>query len=396
MAKEITLVVDGNYFCYSRLHVLPKPKKTSIVVDGKKISTRLLDDKKDMDMFMRKLATDFASEVRKFKGLVSRVVFVSDSKSWRKDFNADYKANRKFSDDINMDNVHKVMHDFESILEDRGIIVEKIPGAEGDDIIFAWSTYLNSLGEDCIMWTGDKDLKQLVNYNSATESFSLWYDNTRNRMGVYPGFEKWIEQEDEEVELDIFDIKDEDDLLGPSKKQLIKDLINYSKLQVEKVFCDEFALIKILTGDKGDNVSSVVLKPSKSGTKSFKISENKAQEILARFKAKNRRFSASYLFNESYKNDIVKIIKEVMAIGTRDKDVLEGLERNINLILLHVETIPDAIQRSMFDTIKEHHNIRINNFDIISSNKYILENTEYQMNETGRRIDYAVKTRGLF
>lgn len=396
MAKEITLVVDGNYFCYSRLHVLPKPKKTSIVVDGKKISTRLLDDKKDMDMFMRKLATDFASEVRKFKGLVSRVVFVSDSKSWRKDFNADYKANRKFSDDINMDNVHKVMHDFESILEDRGIIVEKIPGAEGDDIIFAWSTYLNSLGEDCIMWTGDKDLKQLVNYNSATESFSLWYDNTRNRMGVYPGFEKWLEQEDDEVELDIFDIKDEDDLLGPSKKQLIKDLINYSKLQVEKVFCDEFAFIKILTGDKGDNVSSVVLKPSKSGTKSFKISENKAQEILARFKSKNRRFSASYLFNESYKNDVVKLIKEVMDIDIRDKDVLEGLERNINLILLHVETIPDAIQRSMFDTIKEHHNIRINNFDIISSNKYILENTEYQMNETGRRIDYAVKTRGLF
>lgn len=396
MAKDITLVIDGNYFIYSRLHVLPKPKKTSMVVDGKTISTKLLDDKKEMVVFMRKLATDFASEMRKFKDLVSRVVFVVDSKSWRKDFNAEYKANRKFSDDINMDNVHEIMREFEKILEDRGVIVEKVAGAEGDDMIFAWSTYLNSLGEDCIMWTGDKDLKQLINYNNATESFSLWYDNTRNRMGVYPGFDKWLEQEDEEIEIDIFDIQDDEDIVGPSKRQMIRDLINYSKLKVEKVFCDEFAFIKILTGDKGDNVSSVVLKPSKSGERNFKISDNKAQDILTKFKEKNRRFSSSYLFNESYKSEIVKHIKEVMSVNTRDSEILENLEKNINLILLHVETIPDAIQQTMFDVIKEHHKIRVNNFDILSSNKYILENTAYQLTDTNRRIDNAIKTRGLF
>lgn len=392
--KDITLCIDGNYFIYSRLHVLPKPKKTSMVIDGKTISTRLLDDKKEMATFMRKLATDFASEMRKFKNLISRVVFVVDSKSWRKDFNSDYKANRKFSDDINMEHVHEIMRAFQVILEDRGVIVEQVPGAEGDDMIFAWSTYLNSIGEDCIMWTGDKDLKQLVNYNNATESFSLWYDNTRNRMGVYPGFDKWLEQVDEEVEIDIFDVSD--DVISPNKKQMIKDLINYSKLKVEKVFCDEFSFIKILTGDKGDNVSSVVLKPSKNGVKNFKISENKAQEILTRFKSKNRRFSSSYLFNESYKKDIVRYIKEVMSIDMCESEIMEGLERNINLILLHVETIPEAIQHSMFDVVKEHHKIRVNNFDILSSNKYILDNTEYQMNETGRRIDNMIKTRGLF
>jgi 5'-3' exonuclease len=393
--NDCTLVVDGNYFIYSRLHVLPKPKKTSIVIDGKTISTRLLDDKKEMATFMLKLATDFASEIRKFKNLVNRVVFVVDSKSWRKDFNSEYKANRKFSDDINMEHVHEIMRAFQVILEDRGVIVEQVPGAEGDDMIFAWSTYLNSIGENCIMWTGDKDLKQLVNYNNATESFSLWYDNTRNRMGVYPGFDKWLEQVDEEAEIDIFNV-DDDDVIGSNKKQMIKDLINYSKLNVEKVFCDEFSFIKILTGDKGDNVSSVVLKPSKNGGKSFKISENKAQEILALFKSKNRRFSSSYLFNESYKKDIVRYIKNVMSVDIHESEIMECLERNINLILLHVETIPEAIQHSMFDVVKEHHKIRVNNFDILSSRKYILDNTEYQINDTGRRIDNVIKTRGLF
>lgn len=394
--KKCTLLLDGNYFLYSRLYVLPKSKKKSIIVDGKKNFVKLLDDKKEMDMFMHKLAIDFASEMRKFKELVNRVVFAVDSKSWRKNLYSEYKANRKLSDDINIDNAYKIMNEFILILKNKGIIVEKVPNAESDDIIFVWSTYLNSLGEDCIIWTGDKDLKQLVNYNNATESFTLWYDSTHNIMNVYPGFDRWLEHEDDEDEIDIFDIKDDDDLVGPSKKQLIKNFIKFTKLKIEKVFCDEFVFKKILIGDKSDNIPSVILKPSKNNKVKFKISENKAQKILNIFKEKNRRFSTSYLFNESYKNEIVEYIKKVMNIDISSSDILEKLERNINLILLHVESIPEEIQKSIFDLIKEHYRIKINDFEILTSSKLILENTEYRIEDIERKIDVVIKNKALF
>ena len=392
--KITTLCIDGNYFIYSRLHILPKPKKKGFLIDGKRISTKLMDSQNEMNIFMRKLATDFASEMRKFIGFIDRVVFVVDSNSWRKDYDDLYKANRSYDDNINWDNVHLIMRNFEDILEDSGVIVEKVVGAEGDDMIFAWSTYLNSLGENCIIWSGDKDLMQLVNYNNATSSFSIWYDNTRNRVGVYPGFEKWIEIEDEEHTIDIFNITDEDDLMGINKKQMLKDFIYKNKMEVENVFCDEFAFIKILTGDKGDNIDSVVLKPSKKGDKNFKISEKKALKILNRFKEKNRRFSSTYLFNESYKNDIVRYIKEVMDVNTNDDIILKNLERNTNLILLHVQTIPEAIQKSMFDIIKEDYNRKNCNFTKITSNRNILADTPYEMIDNVKNDFKNIK--GLF
>ena len=65
-----TLLIDGNYFVFSRLFVLPRPKG----------DTLLLGDEKQKSQFMRKLAIDFASEMRKLKMFVDDVVLTVDSK----------------------------------------------------------------------------------------------------------------------------------------------------------------------------------------------------------------------------------------------------------------------------------------------------------------------------
>jgi 5'-3' exonuclease len=399
MGKQTTLIVDGNFFVYSKLHVMPKPK--NIVVDGKKISAQIMSSQKEQKAFIQKLAMDFACEARKFQTIVNRIVFVVDSRSWRKEYDTTYKANRKPDSNINWKNVHKIMKEFEGILKDKGVIVEKVAGAEGDDMIFAWSTYLNSIGENCIMWTGDKDLLQLVNYNTSTEAYSLWYDNTRHRMGVYPGFEKWLDIKEEPKEIDFLDLlvqeSDDDIFLGINKKDNLKTFVDNENLNIEKIFCDEFVLIKILTGDKGDNVESVCLKPSKKGDKFFKISEKKAYEILELFKTKNKRFSSSYFFNESYKQDIVKYIKKVMQVNYNDADIMSNYVHNIDLILLHVETIPEVIQHSMFDVIQEDCKLSLTNFEAISSSKLILADTDYKIISTPRSIAGPSKNiKGLF
>ena len=58
-----TLIIDANYFVYSRLFVLPRDK-----------NKRFLDSESDRGMLMRKLAMDFASEMRKFKNIANRIM----------------------------------------------------------------------------------------------------------------------------------------------------------------------------------------------------------------------------------------------------------------------------------------------------------------------------------
>ena len=70
-----TFVIDGNYFLFSTLYVLPKKSKKA----------ELLGTEDEVQTFMRKLATDFAYQIRLFEGLIDKVVWTIDSRSWRKD-----------------------------------------------------------------------------------------------------------------------------------------------------------------------------------------------------------------------------------------------------------------------------------------------------------------------
>jgi len=174
-----TLLIDGNYFIFSRLFVMPRAK-----------SQVLLGDEKSKLQFMRKLAIDFSAEVRRVKDYVDDIVVAVDDKSWRKDLypDAQYKGNRKQEDTINWDALYSIYEEFQQILSKKGVTVHKILGAEADDILFAWSTALNDRGKSCIVWTGDRDLIQLVNYSKPNDSHTIWFYNSKKKLYVYEGF----------------------------------------------------------------------------------------------------------------------------------------------------------------------------------------------------------------
>ena len=179
-----TLLIDGNYFVFSRLFVLPKPK------NGK-----LLGDDKQKSQFMRKLAIDFASEMRKLKMFVDDVVLTVDSKSWRKDLfpTAEYKGTRKQNSSVDWTAVYEVYEAFQDIVATKGVTVHQIQGAEADDVIFGWSAALNARGKSCIVWSGDRDLIQLVNYSQTNDAHTLWYYNTKKTLYGYEGFSEDME-----------------------------------------------------------------------------------------------------------------------------------------------------------------------------------------------------------
>jgi len=373
--KKSTLVIDGNYFIYSRLYVLPRPKQIAGLPEEKFMSTD-----KDKGMFMRKLALDFASEMRKMKFIVNRIVFTVDHRSWRKDFypESGYKSNRTLDEKIDWKGISEVIDDFLKIIQKQGVIVNKMPGAEGDDLIFAWSMYLNSNGENSIILTGDQDLIQLVNYNNSTGTYTLWYDNTRAKLVTYPGFNKWLHSsESSKNNIDIFS-KDTGFYLVDQIKKEFRELITKNKLTETEVFCDDFALEKILTGDKSDNIKSVIEKPSSKGDKFFKFSPKKAKNVINTFKKRHSRFSTLYLFEEEYKKEIVQLVSREMKVVGKNDEILSNLEMNTTLVLLHVNTIPDAIQKSMFEQISSD-TISESPLQIItlSDRDKLLNNTKY-------------------
>lgn len=369
--RKHSLVFDGNFFLFKTLFVLPRNKKQN-----------LMDTDDERGMFLRKLSQDFAAEIRKFSSIISRVVFVIDSSSWRKDFypEANYKGHRVSDETVNWENVWDAFGEFISILKTKRVIVHKVPGAEGDDLIFAWSTFLNLKGENVIINSGDRDLTQLIGRNLATDSYTIFYTNTQKVLIGYKGFVKWLESSNKKTVTDVFDMK-----RTVTGKDVVKDtfkaLINKNNLKVSEVSGDHVVLHKVLAGDKGDNVlpAYYYMKVDRKGkSRMFGLSDKKVELIVNNFESKHGKFKRIYLFEPTYRNDIVKIIKEKLkADKMSHEEILNNIENNINLVMLHPSVIPEPIQEQMFKNTEMMYNLDPVDLREISNKEKILEGTGY-------------------
>ena len=343
-----TLIIDGNYFVHSRLFVLPRPKKE-----------QLLGDRDGQEQFMRKLCIDFASEVRKMTPFVDQIVVAVDSKSWRKDLfpAAEYKGTRVADSSVNWENVFNVYTEFQDILAKQGVIIHKVPGAEADDILFGWSTQLNNEGKNCIVWTGDRDLIQLVNYNEATDAYTLWYYNSKRKLLAFEGFETLINKPNE-VEISNDDLLFNMGSADVLNNQLKGDFINWiakNGVEIEEINCDDFIFSKILQGDKSDNIQSVVSWTKRTSTgsiRNYSITEKQATQILEKYREIEGNFHIDHFFSEEQVKTIVNMTHDVVGKSTTDEIRLR-FNQNLDLMLLHYNTIPGGIQKAIYNEIEK-------------------------------------------
>ena len=341
-----TLLIDGNYFIHSRLFVLPRPK-----------SGALLGDDASKGQFIRKLAIDFASEVRKMTPFVNQIVFAVDSKSWRKDLfpEAQYKGTRTQDSSVDWSAVYEVYDEFKLILAKKGVIVNQVKGAEADDILFAWSTYLNTQGKNCIIWTGDRDMIQLVDYSKATDGYSLWYYNTKRKLIEFEGFND-IFSNTTELEISNDDLLFNMDSPSHQSDRIKNEMIDWMKknsIEVEEINCDRFVFQKILMGDKSDNIKSVVTyqKPMKNGKdRTFSITDKQAEAILEQYIKEEGEFVIDHMFNKTQVDKIVNLIYRIIGHDTQS-NILNRFNQNLDLMLLHYNTIPEPIQQEITKVI---------------------------------------------
>jgi len=381
MTGKYTLVFDANFFLHKTFFIAQKIKK------GKPLN--FIDDYEgDKNILLWKLCIDFASEVRRFDTITNRIVYCIDTKSWRKDYaKKDYKANRVKGNDIDWSAIYKVHDEFANALETLGVITSRINGAEADDLIFAWSSYLNQQDQNALIISGDNDLLQLVNIDKSSNANTLYYNKFTKNINCFPKFDEWVSVKDPEID-DIFNLPL--DILSNTKKAL-SDIILYNKMKTSVINTEDFIFKKILIGDAGDNVSSLYVreKETKGGIRRYRVTDRHATLILDKFKENRIHVNQTHFFNEDMITQICEFAKDVVKIPLPLEDIIDKWKVNRDLMYLHKTCIPDKVNDAMFSSIESSLSTDTYPLPIqkITNKDILLEGTSYSKktkNEVGQ------------
>lgn len=360
----VNILIDGNYIFHKTFGVFGGYGN----VDPGKI----LKDKKEQSAFIRKIATDLCASLKMIpQG--GRMIFTSDSRSWRKDVEIEdggYKSGRVKDEAVDWSIFFDLMKSFGDHLEKMGFVFSKVEGAEGDDLLMFWSEHFNSKNENCLIITGDKDLHQLARI-SADSWTVIWNNNQKkNTLFVPDGWkELWL---DKEESISVFNMAS---AISPEKERFKTFL---KKATIEEVESRSFIFTKILTGDKGDSVPSVW--EQISGSRVMGFTQKKAETVFEAFLTSewsDIEFQ-QMINNDDYLNWISGLIlRTAKAVDSSDNRgrVKENIMRNFKLLWLDPSIIPDFVKDSCDVEIERGSNLEKKSVTL--DRIKILEGTEW-------------------
>lgn len=334
---KYTLIIDGHNFLFRCLYVLPQKK-----------NKKILSDKESKDLFVSKLSQNMNSVIREMEPLVDRCILTLDSRSWRNDIESDvdYKGTRNQEDTIDWDGFKECMDLFVKDIEKYNITVSKTGSAEADDLIFMWSTALNSKNIPVIIYTSDKDMLQLVSANNNACDTLLWSDVTR-KLYVPENFSNIIKNDSTSF-MESF-------MKGSTTVDIYDRFANLEqsirKRKLEKIEVDniKFIYVKILIGDKSDNISSIY-SYEKNG-RIYNVTEAKAEKILEKYIKHTGELNMECLFVDDALSDLAKACVEIIN-GAEYESVLKNIKRNINYMVLSKQVLPIEVSEKIMTDIR--------------------------------------------
>ena len=178
-------------------------------------------------------------------------------------------------------------------------------------------------------------------------------------------------------------------MLRDNYQQDILDWVQANKISIIEVDCDKFIFQKILTGDKSDNIASVVTwqKEMKNGKlRNYSITDKTTEVIWDQYIKEYKDFTIDFLFSSEAKDILSDIIYRV--VGHSSLALIKtNLTQNIALMLLHNKTIPDPIQKAIYSAIEKDWEGAIENKSSIMEMDKILEGTDWL--EGAKKNTYA-------
>lgn len=365
----INVLIDGNYIFHKTFGVFGGW--------GSKNPAEILGSESDQSMFIQKISTDLCASLRSIP-TGGRLIFTADSRSWRKEIEIEgggYKANRVKDEEVDWSIFFNLLDSFGHHLEKMGFIYSRSDGAEGDDLLYFWSDYFTTKGENCIVVSADKDLHQLARWNKSNWTL-VWSNNSKNNVLTTPVAwkEKWLELEEEPT---IFSMGS---MIDPDRDKL-KNLIK--KVDLNEIDPKYYIFNKMLVGDKGDNVPSA-WEMEKSG-KIHRITPKKADQIMEAFlgsKWVNDEFGSlidDAEFLDFISKLILRIMQDVDSMENRDK-AKSNLLLNYKLMWLDKKVIPMGVISGVISEIKR--GINLGKKSITLDRIKILEGTSWMATQS--------------
>lgn len=366
--SKTNIIVDGNYLFH----------KTLFSFDGFRSKKGIMLGNSDaISRFIRKVSTDFSYSLKSFSDY-SKIVYTIDSSSWRKSVEIDdqdhtgYKGNRNRTEysDIDWNAFYDTMNEFADILRSKGVIVSKIPSAEGDDLMYLWSKYMLESGENSIVFTGDRDIHQIV---TTTESnYTLVYNtNSKNRgLFVPEGFSAWLAEHEALPELeDVFSMN-ASEFMGTAGVDLVRAAIERSS--VTEIDPKAIVLSKILCGDGGDNIPSVHIWTSNGKQK--RITPKDYKKVLSKLLELHGDVDIQMIYDsEEYRNLIHRTLQDSIKLEINRDTFNKKIIRNVKFVWLHENVIPSNIIDNFNNTVESYKHTYPEKFDKIT----LLEDTKY-------------------
>ena len=248
----------------------------------------------------------------------------------------EYKGNRELDPSINWDMIFGHYEEFVKLLEESGITACRVQGIEGDDWCWYWSSKLNNEGTNCIIWSMDKDLTQLVHTNKETGVFTVCWNknNTTIENGDYS----------QNSDLDFFF----GDLNKENNERYLHEIISKSN-KVTKINPKEVVIDKIIRGDKGDNIFPIITRKSAKGTtdKLFRVSSKDVNmELDIHNQSEIKQYISDLLATKNYAGRVVKKVGEEFEEKTLS-EIIEHFNYNAKLVTLEESSYPDDVLESM-------------------------------------------------
>ena len=341
MPNKLTVLIDGGFLLVSRACVLEKGFATSNSAAQKNATAK--EFKEILSQTLAKILNQIPE--------ADNIVLMSEGGSWRKNLpipkqlsDTTYKGHREKHIETDWNAIYKAYNEFAKNCEAAGITCSQHSAIEGDDWAWYWSRRLNAEGTSCLIWSSDCDLKQLVQDNC--KAFTCWY-NDRTGL-VMPESMAWS---DDPVEA----------MLNPPFYSAVSQALTRRFKKCTYINPDLIVINKILCGDAGDNIKSVIR--YKKGSRTYRFADSDYKKFIERTGLTTVK---DFLNNTDLVYDYISSQSKFKPYGFVKENIDEMLEYNTSLVWLNEAVIPDPVTKAMvqfeykqFDVSELKHNSRM-------------------------------------
>lgn len=323
-----------------------KTNGLNLVIDGNYILNRVVFTLKKSGTIYGDLEDAFTNYVNMHYNSYpfDKAYLVSDNKgSWRKEIYSEYKANRKDKDpDVDWEFVFNTYNKIKDDLSSKFIVLDS-PKIEGDDWIRYVVEQSNKKHYSVLTLSSDQDLNQLLRFDIHQGYINMQYRDDINPKLYTPQNYGLFLSELESGSDDLFDLNSNSDI-----SKYIKSLMN--KTIVDEIDPEKLVFVKLISGDSGDNIKSVISVPqNKDPTKSSGIGGKGAENIYELFKS-NYTDAIDFKSDDFIERVTPFIIDNKKMWQEKDhytSMIKEKLELNKRLVILDDEYLPEHIKNNL-------------------------------------------------